>query len=45
MAKQLEAAVSEMEKLAVFDAEYAKIIEDNFGAEALAEVKGIRKHV
>jgi (p)ppGpp synthase/HD superfamily hydrolase len=39
MAKQLESAVSQMEKLAVFDAEYAKIIEDNFGGEALAEVK------
>jgi GTP pyrophosphokinase len=45
MAKQLELAVSQMEKLAVFDAEYAKIIEDNFGAEALAEVKAIRNHV
>ena len=45
MAKQLEAAVSVMEKLAVFDAEYAKIIEDNFGADALAEVKAIRNHV
>ena len=41
MAKQLESAVSQMEKLAVFDAEYAKIIEDNFGGEALAEVKSI----
>lgn len=39
MARQLEASVSQMEKLAVFDAEYAKIIEDNFGAEALAQVK------
>lgn len=39
MAKQLEAAVSEMEKLSVFDAEYAKIIENNFGEETLAKVK------
>ena len=41
MAKQLEAAVSQMEKLAVYDEEYAKIIRDNFGEEALAEVKSI----
>lgn len=39
MAKQLEAAVSEMEKLAVFDAQYEKIIKDNFGQETLAKVK------
>ena len=41
MAKQLEAAVSEMENLAVFEAEYAKIIEDNFGKDVLTQVKGL----
>lgn len=41
MAKQLEAAVSQMEKLAVFDAEYEKIIKENFGEDALALVKGL----
>lgn len=41
MAKQLESAVSQMEKLAVFDAEYAKIIEDNFGEGTLSELKRI----
>lgn len=41
MAKQLEASVSQMERLSVFDAEYEKIIKDNFGEDVLAQVKGV----
>ena len=41
MAKQLEAAVSEMEKLAVFDAKYEEIIKDNFGEDVVTQVKGV----